>query len=1672
MDNNCSPGVSFVRDLFAFPLLVSVNVRSKTQQEPKMTKPLRRLTYLVLSFVSIIAPVVYFRTPKVEAQGTFCSDRGTFGDPVSGLPEETCNFVPTDLVEFSRGITITCRDCVGFGPNNHSGTEKGGTDSCTRFNKELVFDFSQPVADVELTVAGARRITSDAGHDVHIEPFYVFGSPLGYVRVFLPGPGISRITISDPAEFHNGPDGQSAPPGAWWMGAINNSFQLQSDYLSCNCNKPAFPRPTPQHISSKDWDGDNAPDWRMDVNISDDDGLVLNNIWLKDRYMAEQISVPYYLLQLNSVPGVQRGELKPNSNDPARTSRLVDFDHWSDDEKLVIEATYVISNIPAGSNNCLEIVQHYEFHKKRDGDKCEPSGKVECARWKPFVTYTFRGNQGDFVKLEIPQRLHFKANNMAGNSGALFRDCDIPEGCPNLDVLFDDKINPLEIEQGTSVITGGETARTWDNYHQTYNNSVDEPFWNPGCTECVHMHWRWAWWASLPLIGGGGGFGWGRPLIPPGSNQDVDIAVVNYEPPAQPNSEDDPDDYHDLFNQPDQLQGWESSLDGSTFTRVPKDLVFWYSSTGHQIHDTFSPTPGIFFNPSDPNVSAPITEESGGEDAHRSSLRSGKFGKNRRLLSLGDQPEMIVFGDLFDAGTTTFTTVNPQTLGTLPAGYSVYGNDVFAVTTEAEVAGPHVITFSLPSVPDQTTFDSLRVLHVEPDYFDPEKLRFVDQTVLSPASPAPDFANRKLSAKFNGLGTFVLASYVPQPPNPNRADLAVSITDSPDTIVANNNLTYTVTVTNNGPQTATDAMLKDSLAPDTTFVSVVTTQGTCRALDRNVLCDLGSLALSATATVTIVVTPTEQGGIFPPPQKIVRNVAAVKAFEGDLNFNNNSVVESTTVTRESNLAPSIDITNPATDTMVVGPTNLTLSATATDSDGSIAGVEFYDGETLLGNASFVSGNQYDFSWNNPSFGAHLIRAVATDNLGKKHDANPVTIRINGTATVDITSPANNSTVNRPANVTIVANASITGGGTISQVDFYADDLLLGPGTVTGTNQYSLTWNSASAGQHVLYVIATDNSSVTTTSMPVNVFLNDPPVVSVISPTPNTVYTSAPVSIPVTVDATDWQGAVRKVDFYANGNLIGTKSAPSGVNQQTFTWTNVGIGTYSITAVATDYFDAAKTSAPVSVKVNAPPTASLATPANGTQFTSPASINLTANASDSDGTISSVAFFANGTNIGSGTPAGGNQFNFTWSNVGVGTYNLTAKATDDNGVTTTTSVATVTVKWPALFVVGSTTLNSGDTAVKNRLEALGYSLTTMTGTAVTTADATGKVLVIISSTVTPTSVGTKFRTVTVPVLTWESGLFANMGMTGTGSQDSGTKTNQNQLAVVSMTHPLAAGFPGIRTITSANATTNWGKPNANAAKVATVTNDANKTLIFGYESGAVMPGLTAPARRVGLFMDDTSASILTAEGNALLDAAIQWARGQVGSPTGGTLTGSFANFTPPTLNVTTEGTVDWAHWGNGGPTIFNHKVNVTQLISNVTYIGAGEHGWFTDCPTAFSWTDGTPTASASNKTMGILTNGAVGNGLEITIPADTNLRTLKLYVGVWFTRGKLEASLSDGSAATYIDSTMDNNNGKINGVYTINYKAGSAAQVLKIKLTIVNQYNSPFGNVAWEAVTIL
>ena len=193
-----------------------------------------------------------------------------------------------------------------------------------------------------------------------------------------------------------------------------------------------------------------------------------------------------------------------------------------------------------------------------------------------------------------------------------------------------------------------------------------------------------------------------------------------------------------------------------------------------------------------------------------------------------------------------------------------------------------------------------------------------------------------------------------------------------------------------------------------------------------------------------------------------------------------------------------------------------------------------------------------------------------------------------------------------------------------------------------------------------------------------------------------------------------------------------------------------------------------------------------------------------------------------------------------------------------------------------------------------------------------------------------------------------------------------------------------------------------------------------------------------------------------------------------TPTGGSgglLSGSLG--TPgSTLNLSAEGTTDWAHWGLGTVSGFNHKSGVTQQISNYAQIGSVGAGRYTDNLVAYSWNDGTPTSSATNTTEAIFIY-EVGNGFQITVPADASQRTLKFYVGTWNAQGTLEASLSDNSAPTYIDSGINNttgNDGGTVGVYTLNYQAASAGQTLTLRWTVAASYHSQ-GNVQLQAATL-
>ena len=76
---------------------------------------------------------------------------------------------------------------------------------------------------------------------------------------------------------------------------------------------------------------------------------------------------------------------------------------------------------------------------------------------------------------------------------------------------------------------------------------------------------------------------------------------------------------------------------------------------------------------------------------------------------------------------------------------------------------------------------------------------------------------------------------------------------------------------------------------------------------------------------------------------------------------------------------------------------------------------------------------------------------------------------------------------------------------------------------------------------------------------------------------------------------DSDGTVAKVDFYANGVLIGTDTT----NPYTAVWSNMAVGTYQLTAVATDDAGATRTSAPVAITVATPPwRVNVALPING------------------------------------------------------------------------------------------------------------------------------------------------------------------------------------------------------------------------------------------------------------------------------------------------------------------------------------------------------------------------------------------------------------------------------------------------------------------------------------------
>ncbi|KAA5548767.1 Ig-like domain-containing protein [Adhaeribacter rhizoryzae] len=390
------------------------------------------------------------------------------------------------------------------------------------------------------------------------------------------------------------------------------------------------------------------------------------------------------------------------------------------------------------------------------------------------------------------------------------------------------------------------------------------------------------------------------------------------------------------------------------------------------------------------------------------------------------------------------------------------------------------------------------------------------------------------------------------------------------------------------------------------------------------------------------------------------------------------------VTKTNNNEPTITLTAPTGGSKFAAPASITITANASDTDGTIAKVEFYNGNTKIGEDT---SSPYAFDWYNVDIGTYAITAKAIDNAGGSATSAPVMVSVLTATvpTVAIVTPGENSTHFYPTNVRILANAELTNGN-ISRVEFYANGNKIAD---RGYAPFEIHWMNIPTGTYTVTARAIGSNGVAGTSAPVKfnvvnlgTLINTAPTVSIASPTSTNSF-KAPAGINITANASDANGSISKVEyFYGTTKLGESTTAP-----YTFNWSNVTTGTYEITAKATDNAGTSTTSAPVKVTVGtsntisaALPTVNITSPTASTNLLAPAVVTITANAVDSDGTISKVEFYQGGIKLGEDTSS---PYSFTWLNVLAGVYPITARAIDNSGLSSTSAPVNITVQLPIL-----------------------------------------------------------------------------------------------------------------------------------------------------------------------------------------------------------------------------------------------------------------------------------------------------------------------------------------------------------------------------------------------------
>ncbi len=286
------------------------------------------------------------------------------------------------------------------------------------------------------------------------------------------------------------------------------------------------------------------------------------------------------------------------------------------------------------------------------------------------------------------------------------------------------------------------------------------------------------------------------------------------------------------------------------------------------------------------------------------------------------------------------------------------------------------------------------------------------------------------------------------PPPANVADLSITKTASPSTVTAGSTLTYTLTVTNNGPNGAEKVVVTDALPPSVTFLSVTSTSThfSCSQSSGVVTCRLGTIGFGSgqnivTITLQVTVTSITAGSIT--------NHACVSTTTIDPNTSNNCFDAITTIPPAPDFSLSASPNSPTIQQAASGSSTITVT--------SLNGFNSAVGLSLLGDLSGLT----------PSFSANSVTpssgSPATSTLTIVVDGSTP----KGTRTLTISGVSGSLLTHTATLILTVAQ----GVGTMTVVNkdslgnlvtSLGTTILITPNPLTGSGSLTLTDNDASA----------------------------------------------------------------------------------------------------------------------------------------------------------------------------------------------------------------------------------------------------------------------------------------------------------------------------------------------------------------------------------------------------------------------------------------------------------------------------------------------------------------------------------------------------------------------------------------------------------------------------------